>query len=56
MGTMASQITSLSIVYWTVYTGAEQRKHESLDLLSIGPQRTNCQNAFKDAVSRAHFY
>ena len=27
MGTMASQITSLTIVYWTVYSGADQRKH-----------------------------
>ena len=29
MGTMASQITSLTIVYSTVYLGADQRKHES---------------------------
>ena len=29
MGTMASQITSLSIVYSTVYSGADQRKHQS---------------------------
>ena len=28
MGTMASQITSLTIVYSTVYAGADQRKHE----------------------------
>ena len=28
MGTMASQITSLTIVYSTVYSGAEQRKHQ----------------------------
>ena len=28
MGVMASQITSLTIVYWTVYSGAEQRKHQ----------------------------
>ena len=27
MGEMASQITSLTIVYSTVYSGAEQRKH-----------------------------
>ena len=26
MGAMASQITSLAIVYWTVYSGAGQRK------------------------------
>ena len=29
MGAMASQITSLTIVYSTVYSGADQRTHES---------------------------
>ena len=29
MDTMASQITSLTIVYWSVYSGADQRKHQS---------------------------
>ena len=29
MGTMASQITSLTIVYSTVYSGTYQRKHQS---------------------------
>ena len=29
MGTIASQITSLTIVYSTVYSGADQRKHQS---------------------------
>ena len=29
MGTMASQITSLTIVYSTVYSGTDQRKHQS---------------------------
>ena len=29
MGAMASQITSVSIVYSTVYSGADQRKHQS---------------------------
>ena len=29
MDTMASQITSLAIVYSTVYSGADQRKHQS---------------------------
>ena len=28
MGAMASQITSLSIVYSTVYSGADHRKHQ----------------------------
>ena len=29
MGAMASQIKSLAIVYSTVYSGADQRKHQS---------------------------
>ena len=29
MGTIASQITSLTIVYSTVYSGADQRQHQS---------------------------
>ena len=29
MGAMVSQITSLTIVYSTVYSGADQRKHQS---------------------------
>ena len=29
MGTMASQITSFTIVYLTIYSGADQRKHQS---------------------------
>ena len=29
MTTMASQITSLMVVYWTVYSDADQRKHQS---------------------------
>ena len=29
MGAMASQITSLTIVYSTLYSGADQRKHQS---------------------------
>ena len=28
-GAMASQITSLTIVYLTVYSGVDQRKHQS---------------------------
>ena len=27
-GAMASQITSITIVYWTIYSGANQRKHQ----------------------------
>ena len=35
MGMMASQITSLTIIYWTVYSGADQRKHQSLTSLAF---------------------
>ena len=41
MGAMTSQITSLTIVYSTVYSGADQRKHQSSASLAfvrgIGP-------------------
>ena len=29
MGAIASQITSLTIVYSTIYSGSDQRKHQS---------------------------
>ena len=35
MGMMASQITSLTIVYSTVYSGAHQRKHQSFASLAF---------------------
>ena len=35
MGAMASQITSLTIVYSTVYSGADQRKHQSSSSLAF---------------------
>ena len=35
MGTMASQITSLTIVYSVVYSGTDQRKHQSSTSLAI---------------------
>ena len=35
MTTMASQITSLTIVYSTVYSGADQRKHQSSESLAF---------------------
>ena len=35
MGTIASQITSLTIVYSTVYSGADQRKHQSSTSLAF---------------------
>ena len=35
MGAMASQITSLTIVYSTVYPGADQSRHQSSASLAI---------------------
>ena len=35
MGTVASQITSLTIVYSTVYSDADQRKHQSSTSLAF---------------------
>ena len=35
MGTVVSQITSLTIVYSTVYSGVDQRKHQSSALLAF---------------------
>ena len=35
MGTMASQITSLTIVYSTIYSDADQRKHQSSAALAF---------------------
>ena len=43
MGAMAPQITSLTVVYSTVYSGADQRNHQSsaslvfVSILSMGP-------------------
>ena len=54
MSAMASQITSVSIVYLTVYSGADQRKHQSSASLAIvrgipqwpvnSPHKTNAEN------------
>ena len=38
MSAIASQITSLTIVYSTVYSGADQRKHESSASLAFVPR------------------
>ena len=42
MGTIASQITSLAIVYSTVYSGADQRKHQSS--ASLAQMASNAEN------------
>ena len=45
MGAMASQITGLTIVYSTVYSGADQRKHQSSASLAFVPGEFPAQKA-----------
>ena len=54
MGAMASQITSLTIVYSTVYSGADQRKHQSSASLAIvlGIHRWPGNSPHKGPVTR----
>ena len=54
MGTMTSQITSLAIVYSTVYSGVVQRKHQSsASLAFVGNSPVNSQH--KWPVTRKRF-
>ena len=57
MGTMASQITSLTIVYSTVYSGADQRRHQSSALLAFvrGIHRWPVNSLHKWPVTRKMF-
>ena len=57
MGTMASQITSLTIVYSTVYSGADQRKHKSSASLVFvrGIHRLPVNSPYKGPVTRKMF-
>ena len=56
MGAMASQITSLTIVYSTVYSGGDQRKYESSASLAFVRgihqwiPRTKASNAAKASI------
>ena len=57
MGTITSQITSLTIVYSTVYSGADQRKHQSsasLDFV-LGIHREPVNFPHKWPVTRKMF-
>ena len=58
MNTMASQITSLTIVYSTVYSGADQRKHQSSASLAFvwGIHRsvTRKMFSFDDVIMRMY--
>ena len=54
MGTMASQITSLTIVYSTIYSGEDQRKHQSSASLAFvqGIHRWPVNSRHKWTVTR----
>ena len=54
MSTMASQITSLTVVYSTVYSGADQRKHQSSASLAFvrGIHRRPVNSPHKGPVTR----
>ena len=57
MGAMASQITSLMIVYSTVYSGADQRKHQSSTSLAFvqGIHQWPVNSSHKGPVRRKMF-
>ena len=57
MNAMASQITSLAIVYSTVYSGANQRKHKSSASLAFvrGIHRWPVNSPHKGPVTRKMF-
>ena len=57
MGVMASQITSLTIVYSTVYSDADQRKHQSSVSLAfvLGIHRGPVNSLHKWPVTRKMF-
>ena len=57
MSTMASQITSLTIVYSTVYSGADQKKHQSSASLAFvrGIHRWPVNSRHKGPVTRKMF-
>ena len=57
MGAMAFQITSIIIVYSIVYTGADQRKHQSPASLAFvrGIHRSSINSPHKGPVTRKIF-
>ena len=57
MGTVASQITSLTIVYSTIYSGADQRIHQSSASLAFvrGIHRGPVNSLHKWSVTRKMF-
>ena len=57
MGAMASQITSLTIVYSTIYWGADKKKHQSSASLAFvwGIHRGPVNSPHKWPVTRKMF-
>ena len=57
MGAITSQITSLTIVYSTVYSNADQRKHQSSSSLAFvwGIHRWPVNSPYKGPVTRKMF-
>ena len=57
MSTMASQITGLAIVYWMVYSGTDQRIHQSSASLAFvrGIRRWQLNSPHKGPVTRKLF-
>ena len=57
MGAMAFEITSLTIVYSTVYSGADQSKHQSSALLAFvrGVHRWPVNSPHKGPVTQKMF-
>ena len=57
MSTMAAQITRLTIAYSTVYSGADQRKHQSSASLAFvgGIRRWPVNSPHKGPVTRKMF-
>ena len=57
MGAMASQITNLTIVYLSVHSGADQRKHQSSESLAFvrGIHRWPMNSPHKWPVTREMF-
>ena len=58
MGAMASQITSRTIVYTTVHSGADQRKHQSSASLAFvrGIHRWQVNSPYKWPVTQKMFW
>ena len=57
MGAMASQITNLTIAYSAVYSGADQRKHQSSASLALvrGIHQAPVNSLYKGPVTRKMF-